>query len=72
MFFNGDCNYCDKCRHKKQDCYKKKSDNTEDRTLLIDLTSSSNCVTAVSETSVKITTKLKLKKGAASSAEHQL
>ena len=72
IFFNGDCNYCCKCRHKEQDCYKKKSDNTEGRTLLTDLTSDSNCITAASEAPVKITAKSKLKKGAASSAEHQL
>ena len=69
VFFNDDCNYC--CRHeyKKQDCLKKKSDNTESRTLLTDSASSSNCVAAAFKTSVKITTKLKLKKSAASSAE---
>ena len=69
MFFNDDCNYCCRCRHKEQDCLKKKSDNTEGRTLLTDLTSSSNCVTAASEASVKIIIKSRLKKNAASSAE---
>ena len=68
MFFDGDCNYCHKCRHKEQDCYKKKSDNIEGRPLSTDSASSSNCVAAASKTPVK----LKLKKGAASSAEHQL
>ena len=72
MFFNDNCNYCNKYRYKKQDCLKKKSDNTESRTLLIGLASSSNCVIAVSETSIKITVKLKVKKSAASSAEQQL
>ena len=69
MFFNDDCNYCGKCRHKKQDCLKKKSNNTESRTLLTDLASSSNCVAAVFKALIKITVKLKLKKSAASSAE---
>ena len=68
MFFDGDCNYCHKHRHKEQDCHKKKSDNTEGRPLSTGLTSSSNCVAAASEAPVK----LKSKKGAASSAEHQL
>ena len=67
-FFDGDCNYCCKCGHKEQDCHKKKSDNTEGRPLLTGLTSSSNCVTAASRAPAKS----KLKKGAASSAEHQL
>ena len=48
--------------------YKKKSDNTKSRTLSTNLTSSSNCVAAVSKAPVK----LKSKKGTASSAEHQL
>ena len=69
MFFNGDCNYCCRHRHKEQDCLKKKSDNTESRTLLTDSTSGSNCVTAASEAPVKITAKLKSKKDAASSVE---
>ena len=72
MFFDGDCNYCHKCRHKEQDCYKKKFNNTESRLLLTDLASSSNCVTAAFKTPVKITATLKSKKSAASSAEHQL
>ena len=69
MFFDGDCNYCCKRRHKEQDCYKKKSDNTESRTLSTDSASGSNCVTAASEAPVKVTVKPKSKKGAASSAE---
>ena len=68
MFFNGDCNYCCKCGHKEQDCHKKKSDNTESMPLSTDLASSSNCVIAASRAPVK----LKSKKGAVSSAEHQL
>ena len=57
---------------KKQDCFKKKSDNTESRTLLTDLTSSSNCIVAAFKTLIKITVKLKLKKSVAFSAEQQL
>lgn len=68
VFFDDDCNYCDKCEHKKQNCLKKKSDNIESRTLSTGSASGSNCVTAVFETIVKS----KLKKNAAFSAEQQL